>query len=156
MMRSIPETLTERLMEWQIVKDEDRELYTYGFRQGAVLIFNLIIIIAAGLLFNMLWQSLVFTAAYAGLRTSAGGYHARTQRDCNILSVFLIIAVLCALKWIPWSGAACLIAVAVARITVLVLAPVEDENKPLDETETVVYRKRSRSLFLLWQQRLYF
>jgi len=38
----------------------------------------------------------------------------------------------------------CLVIMALSGIIIFVLAPVEDENKPFDATEIIVYRKRSR------------
>ena len=143
-MRNFAEALTDQLVQLQIIREEDRELYSYGFRQGIVLVVNLLVIVAIGLLLDVLWQSLVFIAAYTSLRTVAGGYHARTQRRCFIFSALLIVTVLGAMKWIPVSLLACAIIISVSLAAIIVLAPVGDENKPLNETEVRVYRKRSR------------
>ncbi|MEG7531582.1 MAG: accessory gene regulator B family protein [Hungatella sp.] len=143
-MEYLANKLTNQLAKWQVVKEEDKELYAYGFWQGAVFVFNLITVIAVGLFFNMLWQSLVFMAAYGLLRPMAGGYHARTQQSCYILSIALIVSVLAILKWVSWSVLPCQIILAVSVGIIFMLAPVEDQNKSLDEIEQNVYKKRSR------------
>jgi len=148
-MSNFAESFTSRLVQMKIVKEEDRELYTYGFRQGAILIANFAVIFTIGLLFGLLLQSLIFSAAYISLRTVAGGYHARTQRNCNILSILLILAVLSILKWLPWSGVFSLVIMALSIAVVFFLAPVEDENKPLDAIEIKVYRRRSRIVLVI-------
>ncbi len=93
-MHQLAERFTNKLIEWEIIKSEDKDLYTYGFWQGTIFIGNLLSVVVVGLLFGMLWQALVFTAAYGLLRIVAGGYHARTQRNCYIFSIAMIIVVL--------------------------------------------------------------
>ncbi|MDD3339848.1 MAG: accessory gene regulator B family protein [Lachnospiraceae bacterium] len=143
-MEYLANKLTNQLAKWQIVKEEDKELYAYGFWQGAVFILNIITVVVAGVFFQMLWQSLIFMVAYGLIRSMAGGYHARTQRSCYILSIALIVSVLAILKWVSWSVLACLILLASSVCSVFLWAPVEDRNKPLDEIEQYVYKKRSR------------
>ena len=143
-MNTIACKLTGKLVQMRIIKEEDWDIYLYGIRQGIVLLYNTVVVLAVSLLFQMVLQSLVFTVAYGLLRTTAGGYHARTQRNCNILSVILIITVLSILKWVPWSTSACIALSVLSGIIVFCLAPVEDENKPLDAKEKTVYKKRVR------------
>ncbi|MDD4730222.1 MAG: accessory gene regulator B family protein [Dysgonamonadaceae bacterium] len=86
-MERLANALTNKLVKLNIVKIEDKELYVYGFWQGSILIINFLTIIVIGLLFKMLWQSLVFIISYSFLRPVAGGYHARKQKSCYILSI---------------------------------------------------------------------
>ena len=143
-MEKLANALTDKLVEWGIVNSEDRELYAYGFWQGGIYIFNYASVFFIGLLFGMLWQSLVFIVSYGLIRPVAGGYHARSQRNCYIFSMLLIILVLSILKWFQWSGIVCFLILLLSGVVIFMLAPVEDENKPLDETEVMVYRHRSR------------
>lgn len=147
-MEHLASQLADKLAQWQIVKEEDKELYAYGFWQGGILLFNFATVAVAGLLFGMLWQSVVFTAAYGLLRTFAGGYHARSQRNCCLFSLALIMMVLCAIKQIPWDARLCVAVSLTAAITIFVSAPVEDQNKPLDGKEQIVFRKRTRFILL--------
>lgn len=148
-MEHLAGRFTDQLVQWNIVKSEDRELYVYGFWQGAILVFNFATVVVIGAIFQMLWQSLVFMLAYGVLRPVAGGYHARTQRNCYIFSILLLLAVLGVLHWFPWNPIGCIVFMLAAITVVFVLAPVEDENKPLDETEQKVYKKRSRWIALM-------
>jgi len=90
----------------------------------------------------------VFTIAYGLLRTSAGGYHARTQGSCYIFSIAMIIIVLSALKYLQWNPVIYLSLVLLSSIFIFLLAPVEDSNKPLDALEHRVYKKRSRIILI--------
>lgn len=86
--------LADKLVVWQIIRNEDKELYSYGFWQGTVLLYNLITVIVIGLLFGMIRESIIFTITYGMIRPYAGGYHARTQLKCYLISVGMMIAVL--------------------------------------------------------------
>ncbi len=147
-MKNFANLLTNKLIVWNIIKSEDQELYAYGFWQGAILIFNFITVITIGLLCNMLRQSLIFMLAYGALRPVAGGYHARTQRNCYIFSILLLLSVLALLHRFPWNAVSGISIAVAATCIVFLLAPVEDENKPLDKIEQVVYKKRSRWISL--------
>lgn len=91
----------------------------------------------------MVWQSIAFTVFYMMIRPYAGGYHARTPKMCYVFSLIMIIVVLFLIRTIPLNGLLYLLIYAVSSIVIFKLSPVEDENKPLDNIERVVFRKRA-------------
>lgn len=117
-MKKVADLFSEWLVESEIVRKDDRELYAYGFWQGGVLVLNFL--------------------------TVAGGFHARTQRNCYFYSILLLIFALGILRWDQWDTITCMLIVLASGSVVFKLTPVEDENKPLDNVEVVVYRHRSR------------
>ena len=141
-MKKVADIFSEWLVESEIVRKDDRELYAYGFWQGGVLLFNFLTVAVIGIITNMFWQSVVFTIAYGLLRPVAGGFHARTQRNCYFYSILLLV--LGILHWNQWNAITCIFIVLASGSVVYKLAPVEDENKPLDDVEVAVYRHRSR------------
>lgn len=143
-MKKVADIFSEWLVESEIVRKDDRELYAYGFWQGGVLLFNFLTVAVIGIITNMFWQSVVFTIAYGLLRPVAGGFHARTQRNCYFYSILLLVLVLGILHWNQWNAITCIFIVLASGSVVYKLAPVEDENKPLDDVEVAVYRHRSR------------
>jgi len=132
-----------------IIKSEEKELFTYGLQQGFIMIINIISSILVGLLFHMVWESIIFLIAYIPLRSYAGGYHARTHVRCYILSIGIIGAVLWGIKFFEWTNFNCLITALVGGIIIFLLAPRGDVNKPLDELEIVVYKSRARRILLV-------
>lgn len=128
---------------------EDRELYEFGIRQGIFLVINIVTSLLIGLFTGMIWQCIVFMLAYNPLRSYAGGYHAGTPLKCYLLSIPIMLLVLFGIRLIPWNGYIVVIAIILAGITVLLLAPVEDANKPLDELETIVFRRRARIILAI-------
>ena len=84
----------ERLIRNGIIKESERELYYFGVNGLCLFLVNIATSVIIGILFGMLWQSLLFSAAYIPLRSYAGGYHAKTPGMCYILSTILIACVL--------------------------------------------------------------
>lgn len=143
-MKKVADLFSEWLVENEIVGKDDRELYAYGLWQGSVLLLNFLTVAVIGIMTGMLWQSVVFTIAYGLLRSTAGGFHARTQRNCYLYSVLLLFFALGIIYWNEWDVITCMFVVLISGSVVFNLAPVEDENKPLDDVEVMVYKHRSR------------
>lgn len=137
------ETITQKLQENNSITSEQYEICRFGFQQGLTIILNAITTIAIGAITSELWQAILFMALYAPLRSNAGGYHARTSARCYVYSILLMVAVLLAMKHLVISRFICNITLLISCVIILSLAPVEDSNKPLDNTEKVVYRKRT-------------
>lgn len=140
---NLSEKLTNKLLKMQLINDEEKDLYTYGFKQGFLLLLNMITVIIIGIIFNMIWQSIIFMVSYSLLRAYAGGYHANTQSRCYLFSVGMIITVLWLIKLIPWNGLIFFIITAVSNIVILLIAPIEDSNKPLNQKEMEIFKKHA-------------
>ena len=150
MLKELSNKITKKLVDINIIEAADSELYEYGFWQGGVLFFNFLTVVLLGILFNMLLESMIFLVFYGVLRTIAGGYHARTQNTCYILSIILMMVVLIMLKTFHWNTILCCILTILSISVIFILAPVQDENKLLDETEKTVFKKLSRLISLLY------
>ena len=150
MLKELSNKITKKLVDITIIEAADSELYEYGFWQGGVLFFNFLTVVLLGILFNMLLESIIFLIFYGVLRTIAGGYHARTQNTCYILSIILMMVVLIMLKTFHWNTILCCILTILSISVIFILAPVQDENKLLDETEKTVFKKLSRLISLLY------
>lgn len=60
MFKKTSEQLVTELVNANIIKSDDRELYEYGFRQAFTSLLNLITTLALGLAFDCVVQNLVF------------------------------------------------------------------------------------------------
>jgi len=149
MRTNIAGRITDSLVNAGVAPVEDRELYEFGIRQGILLVINIATAILIGLLTGMIWQCIVFLLAYNPIRSYAGGFHAGTPMKCYLLSIPVMLGVLLGIRLIPWNGYIVVGSVILAGIIVLLLAPVEDANKPLDELETTVYRRRARIILAI-------
>lgn len=145
--------LSKKIVNWQIKKniltDEERAVYQYGYEVFLNQILNILIAIVIAVVLRAPMPVFVFLVAYIPLRSYCGGYHANTNGGCIIVSAILICLVCLVTKNIQTTAAAVLppVSFILSGILIFRFAPVPDRNKPLDELETVRYRSRS---WLIW------
>lgn len=80
---------------------------------------------------------------------NAGGHHADSPIKCYINSTIMIAVLLAVIKWIPIHPAISAVLLALSWITTWILAPVEAENNPWDDTEKLVYRRRTQVILVI-------
>ncbi len=137
MFRNLAEDIAFLLIKHKIVDIEQREVYIYGLEvillNGGLLIVFLIISLLCGEMINF-WAYLIF---FLPLRIFSGGYHAETSECCFILSTLMFGVSIVASKIIPLlyifnTGK---IIGAVSVLVILVLAPLINENNPLNQQQ---------------------
>lgn len=148
MLLRISEKITGILVENKIITQESREIYRFGVQQGIMLLLNFFTLLIIGLIYRMIFEVLIFILAYVPLRSYSGGFHAKTHMKCYSISVIIINAVLLIIKYMQISISIYCFLTFLSVLIILVLAPVEDENKVLDNIEVIVYRKKSRTILL--------
>lgn len=131
------------LVRSNVVKEEDAEIYIYGINQILTSVLNVSSALIIGLIFGTFFEVAVFMATYIPLRSFAGGYHAKTPLRCYIFSVIMLIIVSIGMRYLHLTEWAYYAVLAAAALVVIVLSPVEDRNKPLDEIEHKVYKRRT-------------
>lgn len=147
--------LAGKIVDWQIrrhyLPDGDRSLYEYGYETLLNQMINILISAAIAIWFRAPVAVFVFLVCYIPLRSFCGGYHARTNWGCSLISAILLSVICMAVRRIPQSADLLLAAAAfpVCGGLVFRFAPVEDSNKPLDAEETVRYRRSGRAIWLL-------
>ncbi|MEA3424005.1 MAG: accessory gene regulator B family protein [Bacillota bacterium] len=130
-----------------IIAQGDKKIYEFGLRQGISIILNLVTIIVIGIFSGELWNLTIFSVAYLWLRPYAGGYHAETDLGCYLFSTILIIMVVFVSKVVVMNFQ--FIVVLMFSISVMLLiAPVEDHRKLLDEMEVKIYKEKLRRRLL--------
>ena len=151
--------MTERLMEnvWKGMKtagnidEEDKEIYLFGFYQGLVFLLNIATALFTGIILDMFLESILFLICFIPLRIFAGGYHAKTQLRCYIMSTATTAVLLYLIDVTQRNmGVYVIILYIIAVCIIWKLAPVQDKNKPLDLDERKKYRKRVHSLLLFY------
>lgn len=147
--------ISERFVSWQIKKNllpsEERDVYVYAYEVLLGEVLNVCIAIIIAMVLHAPVLVFFFLASYIPLRSYCGGYHARTNSGCMVVSAFIVIAVCIVVRAISgvnifWMQTICF---AISGFFVIRYAPVADLNKPLDEAETICYRKRSLSIWTL-------
>lgn len=144
MFSSIAEKITIHLESNNAFKSEDRAIYQYGVQQGLSIMLNLSTTLLLGIVTGMIWESIIFLAAYMLLRRYAGGFHAKTPARCYIYSSVMVLLALLGIKYMCDSILISICMFIVGSLIIFLFSPVEDKNKPLDAAEQLVYQKRTR------------
>jgi accessory gene regulator B len=108
-------------------------------------VLNILITIVLGIIFNELYQSILFSIGYIPIRSFSGGYHAKTPQKCTLFSTIMMVIVLLLMKLVLPTSLILLMWM-ISSVVIVVLSPVQDENKPLDDVEVKVYKRRTRLL----------
>lgn len=135
-----------------LCKDEERkdnyEIYEYAVYIILSSAFHIATIIALGLCFNLLVESLVFYFSFITIRKFAGGYHATTPIKCYIISVVSSTIILVLINIIPiivsrfrFIEYFLLILGLFSLIIICYLSPLDTINNPLNNEEKIFLKK---------------
>ena len=94
--------MTEKIMEnvWKEIKaagnvdEEDKEIYLFGIYQGLIFLLNVVTALLTGIILDMFLESVLFLICFIPLRIFAGGYHAKTQFRCYVMSTVTTVILL--------------------------------------------------------------
>ncbi len=129
-----------------IIPPQEAEFFTFAFSLLLSQAFGIATCVIIGLLFQCVIESMVYLMFFIPLRTFSGGFHAGSHLKCYISSVLLFglsvglgvsFGVNLPLFVVTALYAGCM-------LTILLLAPAEDKNKPLTEPEVEKCRMRVR------------
>lgn len=133
----------------QFSKDEVDQIIEYGMERGKVILITTLTALALGCIFGILFQGLVFWCSFCLLRRYAGGYHADTQNRCYVISLVVAILSFSCIRWIEHMGTVGFLLQAISLFIILLLAPVENKNRVLDESEKKKYGIKTRVIAVL-------
>ena len=131
MLARLAEKFAGKLVQAGTVSQEEADVYAFGFYQMLMLLLNVGTTLLLGAAFGLFLPCVLLNVAYIPIRVSAGGHHADTPFRCYLFSTLLIAGLL-----------------AVSGVVIWIMAPVETENHPLDETERHVYRRRAHAVLI--------
>ncbi len=129
----------------EIIEDEDQEVYEYGLQLLLSTIFNGVIALAIAIISQSIIPCICFLVTFIIMRQAAGGFHAKTHLGCCCILIAVLIIFVALIKFLPVE-IYILIAIicSIFSITIiLVFAPVEHKNKPINEMDRLRLRKQS-------------
>lgn len=129
-------------------EEDERSVIEFGIGILLSKMLNLITEIIIGCLFSMLLETVIFLLAFSFLRSYAGGYHASSSLKCYVSSSAIMAVSLLIIRYADMPIANIVFAL-FGTVICLIFAPVESQNKPLDEIEKAVYRKRALIVLFL-------
>ena len=145
----IGKKLAGMLLRDRIISPEEVEIVEYGLENLGRSLLGMSITLLIGYCFGFLRGSFLLWLLIFPLRKNAGGYHAETKGKCLLYSsAILFVSVICFVR-IEWPEIGYTLVTAFFCAIIFLLAPVENENKRLEQVEYRVYRKRARMVLLL-------
>ncbi len=123
-----------------LVNSDNNQIVLLGVKKLCAMLTDLLIAILWSLVLGDILVGIFFEACYSFLRIYAGGYHAANVRMCKYLTYATTLVSILMVFVIDADEAFVHCVVILSIITVVVLAPVEHKNKPLNRTEKKVYR----------------
>lgn len=131
-------------MAEQYFEKERNEIITYGIERGKIILTSLIVVIVLGTLFGIFVQSIIFLVTFCLIRRYAGGYHADTQKRCYIISFAVIILIFVYIAQIEHSLRIGAFVQVICLIIILIMAPIDNDNRKLNVVEKKCYGKRTK------------
>lgn len=86
MLRLIAEKCTEILLKHGIIGEVKKPVYIYGFELFWSTISSILSILIFSICFGYWKQAVVFLLCFVPIRTTAGGYHAKTYGSCFLFT----------------------------------------------------------------------
>ena len=141
-MELLSRRFVEFMLENKIIPEQDKEIYRFGFVLMLRIILNVLTLLFIGTCFNMIVESITFLICSLMLRSYSGGFHSDNPVICFLISVLATISMLFVIKSGMWSVQFSCALIVLSLGVILRYAPVEHKNKPLEEIERKIYRKR--------------
>lgn len=133
------------------ISEDERELYIYGFFMLLSQLMYFIVACIFGLLFQCFFDSILFYIAFQFIRRYAGGYHAKTETRCEILSTLSLLVSIAIIKVIKTYDFQTLLlfVTIISAFCIFVFCPLDTPEKALTEKEFKYFRKISWIILLV-------
>ncbi len=151
MIRNLAQRITDYLIQKNVIEEQDKEIYVYGFDLMVSGLLNILLVLLAGLVSGKLWQAVIFIFIMVSVRMFIGGYHADTHLMCNVAFVLTFVLSVIALGIsgrFQAAGAVWLLN-SIGLLCVVMLAPLENRNKPLSLTQKKQNRRIGITIYLM-------
>lgn len=129
--------ITNLLYEKKIIESDEKEVYRYGYEIFISSVISFLIVASVGVLTNRILESAVFYVVFVLTRHYCGGYHASTYLKCNIIFTLIYLAVLLFSSILTEFYSVFYLGIFsfVYLSAIFGLAPIDSENKRLDDVE---------------------
>lgn len=135
--------ITDFLYKKEVISQEQKEVYIYGFTVLFLNILDILIILALGILIERYLDTIVFLMVFGITRQYTGGYHAKTVSKCLVvyMLIYLSIMFLSSSNVILVNGAIFQILLCIVYIiAVIIYAPIQNDNKVISNVERKKYK----------------
>lgn len=141
MISSLSLKITNMLIRKNIIDEDNRDLYHYGFFIVISELLLLAFCVLAGSVLGITLESIVFYVAFFAFHRFAGGFHANSELRCQIVTASSFIAALLIIKFSVAIGHDTLIFSYIAECAALIaVSPADTPQKRLTPEEKKKFR----------------
>ena len=127
------------LIESGVIEASDRELYEYAIHSLWLSVAPLLLALAFGVLMGTPWEAVLMVLPFMAIRKFSGGFHAKRESTCLIVSSLLIVLCIYGASHLEYS-AVLSICLMLAGISLITFSPIDSENRRLDDDEKNRYK----------------
>lgn len=143
--------ITDTLIEGEVIKNEERNLYLYCFGTLIEMTANFITTLIIGVLLGEFTSTLLFMLVFIPLRSTAGGYHCETAGKCYLLSLTVYCAVIFTYDFVSVTPLCiCVLICVIDFAVIVVLSPIASLSKPFTVKEKKSNYRISIVITLIW------
>ena len=152
MIPCLSEKISSLFIIHGVIKQEDKEVYSYSFEILLSNLLNLIAICVISIITKTIIETAFYLLAFMPLRQLAGGYHAKNHRRCFLIMMCIYASFLLIVKFLTLQYSFILVAANLAASIALIFkfSPMDDPNKPLSEKEISMFKRQSRIAILAY------
>lgn len=146
--------LSIRLTRWfikhELLKQEDFDVYVYYIDSLLAKVFFYLLLLIIATCFHIIPITIFYYLGFIPFRYTAGGYHAKTELRCTVMSWLVYgLSMLAVVKWGAGSWVPLFSVFTVLLVTIVAwrLAPLDHFNKPV----SAAHKQKLRRFCLLFQ-----
>ena len=143
MINNISEFITQNWVDKNIISKEDYELYHYGWFVVLSDLWLFLFTLIFGIIFNIMLSSIVFFVTFFFIRRFAGGFHAKTELHCQLISLSFLFISIVAIKYlfINIDNRYLFIIDLICVIVLPLVSPADSPQKPLTLNERKQFKR---------------
>lgn len=146
MIKHLSHSLAQKIVNSGAGRNHSAAAIAFGLELIFTYFFGTSILLIISVLCRQPLAWLVFILGFAPLRTTAGGFHAKSQLSCFAVSSGIFLLSMIVSFFLLWTTTVYLLVCSVTLILVLLLSPVEAVNKKLTQEQRI--KNRSQSIII--------
>lgn len=146
---NIAEILADYVIKKGVVKEDEREVYEYGFLVALEMLLCLITCFIISVFLHTIPEYILFFVVFIPLRSYAGGLHLDNYWSCFFLSCLTFFAIMILGKYLKLSIHVAFIILVLLEFAVYSMYPVENVNRVIDIDENKQFKKRLQQFLLV-------
>lgn len=149
MIEKCANTIADWLINCEVVKETDKELYSYAVYSILLSLSPLLLAIGFGISMGCVGRSVMIIMPFVIIRKFSGGYHTKHAWSCLIWSCLLLVLCMVLSFHIKCGWVLALITVG-AAVSLICFSPIDNENRVLSQEECGCYKMITAVLVIIF------